>query len=148
LLKENEMKKSVIKSSYQVAITALSSLISTITLHVLFAGLQPVVIAIVGGVVGYIASSFIIEACNSYNLFQFMKSSTTNSLEAPVEALKAKDVQVDQVEAAAPVEAAKPVEEPVVAAAVVASTEPVQEKKPEPVAPVANRIVMKKKAPK
>ena len=126
------MENSNIKSSYQIAITALISVITAIVLHFLIIGVHPLIIGVSSGVIAYIASTFLIEACNSYGLFQSMKSSAAKPLEAPVETSKATETQAEAPEVAAPVEAPKPVEE----------------KKPGPVAPVGNRIVMKKKAPK
>lgn len=139
------MKNSNIKSSYQIAITALISVITAILLYFLFMGAHPLIIGFSGGIIAYIASTFLIEACNSYGLFQSMKSSAAKPLEAPVEASKVTETQAEVPEAAAPVEAPKPVESPV---EVAVESKPVEEKKPEPTAPVSNRIVMKKKAPK
>ena len=41
LLRKNKMEKSVIKSSNQIAITALTSVITAIVLHFLFIGVNP-----------------------------------------------------------------------------------------------------------
>lgn len=139
------MEKSVIKSSYQIAITVLISVITAIVLHFLFMGVHPLIIGFSGGVIAYIASTFLIEACNLYGLFQSVKSSAAKPLEAPVEASKVTETQAEALEVAAPVEAPKPVESPV---EVAVDSKPVEEKKPEPTAPVGNRIIMKKKAPK
>jgi len=143
------MENSNIKSSYQIAITALISVITAIVLYFLFMGVHPLIISFSGGVISYIASTFLIEACNLYGLFQSVKSSTAKPLEAPVEASKVTETQAEALEVAAPVEAPKPVDSPVDSPVEVAvDSKPVEEKKPEPVAPVSNRIVMKKKAPK
>ena len=143
------MEKSVIKSSNQIAITALISVITAIVLHFLFIGVHPLIIGVSSGVIAYIASTFLIEACNSYGLFQSMKSSAAKPLEAPVEASKVTETQAEALEVAAPVEAPKPVDSPVDSPVEVAvESKPVEEKKSEPVAPVSNRIIMKKKAPK
>jgi hypothetical protein len=139
------MENSNIKSSYQIAITALISVITAIVLHFLIIGVHPLIIGVSSGVIAYIASTFLIEACNSYGLFQSVKSSAAKPLEAPVEASKVTETQAEAPEVAAPVEAPKPVESTV---EVAVDSKPVEEKKPEPVAPVGNRIVMKKKAPK
>jgi len=139
------MEKNVIKSSYQIAITALTSVIIAIILHFLFNGVRPLIIGVSSGVIAYIASTFLIEACNSYGLFQSIKSSAAKPLEAPVEASKVTETQAAVPEVAAPVEDAKPIESPI---EVAVESKPVEEKKPEPAAPVSNRIIMKKKAPK
>jgi len=139
------MENSNIKSSYQIAITALISVITAIVLHFLIIGVHPLIIGVSSGVIAYIASTFLIEACNSYGLFQSIKSSAAKPLEAPVEASKVTETQAVVAEAAVIVEAAKPIESPV---EVAVESKPVEEKKSEPVAPVSNRIIMKKKAPK
>jgi hypothetical protein len=99
----------------------------------------------VSGFIAYIASTFLIEACNLYGLFQSVKSSAAKPLEAPVEASKVTEAQAEAPEVAATVEAPNPVESPI---EVAVDSKPVEEKKPEPTAPVGNRIIMKKKVPK
>lgn len=139
------MEKSVIKSSYQIAITVLISVIAAIVVHFLFIGVHPLIIGVSSGFIAYIASTFLIEACNLYGLFQSVKSSAAKPLEAPVEASKVTETQAEAPEVAATVEAPNPVESPI---EVAVDSKPVEEKKPEPTAPVGNRIIMKKKAPK
>lgn len=139
------MEKSVIKSSYQIAITVLISVIAAIVVHFLFIGVHPLIIGVSSGFIAYIASTFLIEACNLYGLFQSVKSSAAKPLEAPVEASKVTETQAEAPEVAATVEAPNPVESPI---EVAVDSKPVEEKKPEPTAPVSNRIIMKKKAPK
>ena len=139
------MKNSNIKSSYQIAITVLISVIAAIVVHFLFIGVHPLIIGVSSGFIAYIASTFLIEACNLYGLFQSVKSSAAKPLEAPVEASKVTETQAEAPEVAATVEAPNPVESPI---EVAVDSKPVEEKKPEPTAPVGNRIIMKKKAPK
>lgn len=142
------MKNSNIKRSYLFAITVLVAVLIPLGFRQLFFDVfetYPLLIGVCSGFLACVFSIFCAEAYRLHKLLQSINSSAAKPLEAPVEASKVTEAQAEAPEVAASVEAPKPVESPV---EVTVDSKPVEEKKPETAAPVSNRIVMKKKAPK
>jgi hypothetical protein len=142
------MENSNIKLSHLMAVNVLVSVVMNLVLSQLFfhdVEKYPIILGSCSLFLTYAFSIFCIEAYQLHKLRQSMKSSAAKPLEAPVEASKITETQAVVPEVAAAVEAPKPVESHV---EVAVDSKPTEEKKPEPAAPVSNRIIMKKKAPK